>query len=752
MPAIRILFLWHMHQPFYKDLATLRYRLPWVRLHALKDYYGMVKLLEEFPGVHQTFNLVPSLLVQLEDHARGTAHDPLFEVVAKPAADLTQEERSLAVQYLFQANVANLIARHPRYFELYQVYSAYPHHPEEAARRFTTQDFADLQILSQLAWFDESFLQDPELAALIGKGRDFDRDDQRLMIQRQQQILASVIPAYRQAAGDRRIEISTSPFYHPILPLLCDTGLGAVSSPGLTSPSRRFAYPEDAAEQLSRGLALHERIFGLRPAGVWPSEGAVSDEVLAIAHRLGVQWMATGEGVLGRTLGTQFRRQEEAVLTAAGAGTLYDLYRYRTDEASMYLLFRDQALSDLIGFVYSGMPAKEAALHFIQRLKKSAQPVLDAGKDAIVPIILDGENAWEYFPASGRDFLRHLYATLQSDPVLEPLTVSEAIARHPSTGFAPLERITPGSWIDANFNIWIGAEEDNLAWDHLTAARDHYAERAPHVPREKRELAYEELLIAEGSDWNWWYGPEHSTANDSDFDDLYRKHLTNVYHALGVSPPDVLAQRIRRLTQPTRLVPQTAYIHPRVDGEPVGFFDWFGAARCQADGRGASMHGRRVFLESAYAGINERYLFGRLDFMPWMKTSTAHGRPHLRGEHEILQSIECLDREGRRREPPVTLRIHVRHGEKESWMLEPGDDPRLMAHRPDLLVQLGSVLETRIALDFLQARIGDTLRVRFSLWHHKLPVDALPGEGALVVRVLTEARLAEWAEREEWKA
>src|SRR5260221_431334 len=249
MPTLRVILLWHQHQPFYKDLVSGEYRLPWVRLHALKDYYGMVKLLDEFPNVHQNFNLVPSLMVQIQDYVEGTAQDPFLRVLAK------------------------------------------------------------------------------------------------------------VLPAYGAAAKTGSIEISATPFYHPILPLVCDTNAGAVSSPGLPLPQSRFRHPEDAREQLSRGLDLHEQVFGMRPKGVWPSEGSVSEEVLAIAHSLGIQWMATDEGVLGRSSGAFFGRDNTGRLPAHLGEKLYNIHRYENGSAQMNLGFRDHTTSDLIGFLYSGMPA-----------------------------------------------------------------------------------------------------------------------------------------------------------------------------------------------------------------------------------------------------------------------------------------------------------------------------------------------------------------------------------------------------------
>src|SRR5580658_3324836 len=232
-PKIRLVLLWHMHQPFYKDMVTGEYRLPWVRLHALKDYYGMVKLLDEFPNVHQTFNLVPSLIAQIQDYVAGTAKDSFLDVATRSAADLTSQERRFALQYLFQANPVHMIGRYPRYRELWERFRGANDSPERAEKCFQAQDFTDLQVLSQIAWFDEFFLEDRDLAALIQKGHGYSLDDQKFVINRERELLGKVLPAHADAAKRGGIEISTSPYYHPILPLVCDTNQGAVSSPGL---------------------------------------------------------------------------------------------------------------------------------------------------------------------------------------------------------------------------------------------------------------------------------------------------------------------------------------------------------------------------------------------------------------------------------------------------------------------------------------------------------------------------------------
>jgi alpha-amylase/alpha-mannosidase (GH57 family) len=749
MPALRVIILWHQHQPFYKDLVTGEYRLPWVRLHALKDYYGMVKLLDEFPNVHQTFNLVPSLITQIQDYVAGTAHDPFLKVAATPAKDLTSNERLFALQYLFQANPVNMIGRYPRYHELWERFRGAGDSAERAEKYFQPQDFADLQVLSQIAWFDEFFLEDPDIAALIQKGRGFSLEDQTYVITRQRTLLGEVLPAHAAAAQQGRIEISTSPFYHPILPLVCDTHMGAISTPGLPLPTNQFRHPEDAREQLRRGLELHQEVFGVRPAGVWPSEGSVSEEVLTIAQSLGVKWMATDEGVLGRSLGINFARDGEGRLPPQTAEKLYTIHRYENGSTEMHLIFRDHTISDLVGFVYSGMPPQDAANHLVHSIKQAAQPVLDQGRDAVVSVILDGENAWEYYPRSGREFLRRFYDTLQREPGIEAVTVSEAIARH--RDFGNLTSLVPGSWINANFNVWIGAPEDNRSWDYLYHARNFYAEAAPRASEAQRDLAFEELLIAEGSDWNWWYGPEHHSANDREFDELYRKHLSNVYQALGATPPDYLAQPISGGQTRPEFTPQTHYIHPHITGEIVRYFEWMGAAVYTADHRAGAMHGKQFLVDSVHAGIDENNLYGRLDF--------AGKLPEM--DFDLVVNVESWAAEAQR--PRRTLRVDVRveSGKTRNWQVTSPDEDSPIATsehaRQEVKIALSKNFEFQVPLASLLATpvAGSTanggriasgpvttlLRLRFSVWQNRLPVDALPLEGWIELRLLSEQEL-----------
>jgi hypothetical protein len=399
--------------------------------------------------------------------------------------------------------------------------------------------------------------------------------------------------------------------------------------------------------------------------------------------------------------------------------------------------------------VYSGMPAQEAAVHLLRNIQEAAQPVLNKGSDVVFPIILDGENAWEYYPQSGREFLRRFYAALESTPGIEAVTVAEAISRH--ANHAPLKTLTPGSWIHANFNVWIGAPEDNRAWDYLGYARDFYAQAASRVTEQQRKLAFEELLIAEGSDWNWWYGPEHHSANDREFDELYREHLSNVYRALGGTPPEYLAQPIIGAAARPAFIPQTAYIHPRIAGDMVRYFEWIGAAMYTADQRSGAMHGRSFLLDSVYAGIDENNLYGRLDFS---------GAPPD-GVFDLVINMESWASDPRPRRS-LRLDASLRGAALEAWKIYRAEEPDqtmdasgLPAHEAKVVLRKN--FEFKLPLSWLLASpvtgserdlkkaavpIATRLRLRFSLWENQLPMDALPLEGWIELYLVGESDLA----------
>jgi alpha-amylase/alpha-mannosidase (GH57 family) len=689
MPQIYLCFLWHMHQPFYKDLVSGEYKLPWTRMHALKDYYGMTRILEEFPHVHQTFNLVPSMLVQVAEYAAGEAADPFLDAALKPAENLTVADRAFILRHSFYSDPHHMIYRYPRYGELYNAWQTQQNTGSRSL--FGAPEFRDLQMWSQLAWFDEEFQEhDAEVREWVQRGRNFTAADQRRMGEKQREIVAQVIPEYRKLAASGQIEISTTPFYHPILPLLCDSNVASMAHPNVSLPPR-FRYPQDARRQLSMAREYITRHFGVAPAGLWPSEGSVSDEVFQIASEAGFEWSATDSGVLNRTLSRQ-----------VGVDGLYRPYRWQQGGRALGVLFRDHFLSDLIGFVYSKMDAGAAAMDFLRRIRENCSGMLAAGRDALVPIILDGENAWEYYDRNGRPFLRELYRRISEDGQMRAVTVSEA--------FKTLEperlgHIFPGSWINANFDVWIGAEEDNQAWTQLLRARETY-DGATAVPEKQRHLAFEELLIAEGSDWCWWYGPEHESVNREEFDQLYRSHLANVYRFLNLMPPEELSRPILRVAvQAVQIAPSGA-ISPVVDGQVTSYFEWMGAGIYRVDERSGSMHGKKFLVKEVQFGSDGANLFVRVDF-------------HQGYEQELLAMEVRFTAIGIDSGRSSELTIAFPRGAAKAEGIE------------SVECALGRVLEIKIPLGSIGVTAGRGVRFQMSIWESGLPMDAVPQQGLI---------------------
>ena len=601
-----VAILWHMHQPYYEDLATGEHVLPWVRMHGLKDYYGMAALMREFPQMKLTFNLVPSLLVQLEAFAEERARDWHLELGLKPADQLSDHDRATMLSEFFHAPRGRMIDPYPRYAELLRT--------RDTGGGYGNQDFLDLQVWHKLAWVDPFYLDtDARVRRLVQKQRGFTEADKAELRVVELEILRRVIPEYRDASARGQIELSTSPFYHPILPLLCDTDIYLKTHPSAGVPRPAFRHPEDAAEQLARARQCHERLFGHLPAGLWPSEGSVSDEAAELAAKAGFQWMATDEAILGRSTGVEFRRDPQGRLERPEP--LYRPYTLQAGAQQIACLFRDHSLSDLIGFVYAGWQAEAAATDFVNRLVDAGRRFSESsgGEEATISIILDGENAWEHFDGGGRPFLRALYRQLSSHRELRPVTMSDAAARPKRT----LTSIFPGSWIDGNFFIWIGHADDLRGWRQLRDARQMFGRVSGTVAPDDREQAFKELLIAEGSDWFWWYGDDHASEHDLEFDELFRRHVRNVYRMLGQpAPEELFGTNITTSQVPAPVVPPVGLLSPVLDGRSTSYFEWLAAGFVKTDAPSGTMTGgehRDCEVRNLLFGFDLQHLYLRLD-------------------------------------------------------------------------------------------------------------------------------------------
>jgi alpha-amylase/alpha-mannosidase (GH57 family) len=720
----RVAFLWHMHQPFYQDLLTGEHVLPWVRLHALKDYWGMVAILREFPRIKATFNLVPSLLVQLEAFAREEARDRHLELGLKPAAALSDEERAFCVEQFFHAHRPRMIDPYPRYRQLFERRAA--NGPGLSARsqasQFSADDLRDLQVWHKLVWLDADYHErDERVRALVARGRGFTEDDKASLRAIELELLRKVIPEYAAAAERGQVELSTSPFYHPILPLLCDTDVYLRTHPQSRMPRQPFRYPEDAAEQLTRAVALHERLFGRRPAGLWPSEGSVSDQMVPLATQAGFKWMATDEEILAKTVRTAFTRTADGHVDQPDI--LYRPYRVGRDAAYVACGFRDHALSDLIGFSYASWSADGAAEDFVQRLAAAGRrySARTGGGEATIFIILDGENAWEYYDGQGRAFLRALYGRLESQPELRTVTMSEACAGATET----LPSIFPGSWINGDFYIWIGHADDHRAWSQLVDARRTLNTASGSASAAALARAREEILIAEGSDWFWWYGDDHSSDHDLEFDELFRRHVRNVYRALDKPVPEELfVTNISTAPHVVRIEPPSGFIHPILDGERTSYFEWVGAGCLDASDTAGAMHqvtDRAPIVTAVEFGVDLRHLYLRVDGTQPMRRHLDAG-VQLRVKFIKPASLQVLlraDRNG------VIARLEDRPGGGD-WQ------PR---ECPGLTAAVAEILELRVPFACLGMRPPETVAFLVSVTREGAEVEHHPRHGPIEVEV-----------------
>jgi len=507
---LNLAFIYHMHQPYYKNLLTQESDLPWVRLHGVKDYLDMVQALDKFPKIKQTFNVVPSLFEQIEDYNNGTVKDKYSELTKKPATELNQQDKEFILQNFFAINKNNVIATFPRYYELY--------FKKQHNREFSTQDYLDLQVCFNLAWVDPSFRQIiPELKKIVLKERFFSETDKQTVLDKQLQILKQIIPAYCAAQQNSQIEISVTPYYHPILPLLCSTNIAKEANKKTALPKIEFAYPLDAKSQIDSAVEFYLQRFGRPPEGMWPSEEAVSEHILPFIIDAGIKWIVADEAILFKSL--KLKKRDTKLL--------YQPHLLKRKKGELNIIFRDRNLSDLIGFSYSNMKELDAVNSFMTHLENINKAFKN--QDILVTIAMDGENAWEFFRNDGHDFLELFYKRISECEFIKTTTISEYLKANPAKRI--IKRLSAGSWIYGEFGKWIGNPYKVKAWEYLAVART-----ALEKIKNPSALALKQIYILEGSDWFWWFGEDP----DGSFDKLFRMHLTNFYKLINLEPPSYL--------------------------------------------------------------------------------------------------------------------------------------------------------------------------------------------------------------------
>jgi ADP-glucose type glycogen/starch synthase len=722
MKPLHVAFVWHMHQPYYKDDLTSTYLLPWVRLRSAKDYYKMPALLDGYPKLRTTFNLVPSLLAQIEDYGKEESVDLFLNLSRRAAGDLSAEEHDFLLRWMRESPRALRVQQSPRYLELAS-------RPADA--QFTTQDVRDLQVWFNLAWCDPVWMEsDPRLAELKRKDRDFTEADKQPLITAQLDMMKKVIPKYRELADRGQAELTFSPYYHPILPLLAHVDSARIANPQIQLPEHHFSHREDAERQIELGLGLFERLLGRRPTGMWPSEMAVGESVVDLVASAGVSWMISDEEILARSMEGRYSRDEH----------LFSPKLLEREGQSLTMVFRDSQISNAIGFDYQRMSSLDAARNLVGRLKRIGEQQGD--RNLLVVIALDGENAWEFYPRDGHDFLNALYTELESTQDVVTTTVTDFIAEHPAE--QQLHHLHTGSWIGASLDTWVGDPEHNVAWDMLAETRAWLEDQSRQRPKDSEQaaLAWREILITEGSDWFWWFSRKHDSGMDPIWDNQFRLHLRNVYKLMGSRAPARLFQPIiKRAPAPERGIPAMT-ISPESRDDAA----WSKAGYFQVGSGFGALHRPAGIVERVYYGNDDEELFFRIDTPRtpaeleaqhidfWLYCS---GKPAGDGTSDIELPLPASAAVDLGFEPAYAVRI-VPRGQGGSVTVAKIVEPSTRGV-VETAWEVPDPCFVAIPFERLGKRAGDTVEMALVVSRDGKDIEVVPPSGSLGVRVPGEA-------------
>ena len=734
MQPVSLAFFWHQHQPYYPNDLTGENEFPWVRLHGTKDYWGMARHIQEVPDFRCTINLVPSLLVQLLKYTDGSGSDRHLDVSRMPADGLSQTDALYLLDHFFMANCDSMIRPSPRYHELFLRRRVGTDSAESALSRFTPREFRDLQVWSNLAWMHPILFEvDSDLRDFRLKGHSYTEADKAWLLDKQAEVLRQIIPMHRKLAEGGQVELTTTPFYHPILPLLWDKRLARQAMPDCELPKHLDSYREDAVEHLRRAVEFHEQLFGEKPRGMWPSEGSVAQEVIGAIADVGIEWIATDEEILVASTGGRVSRDSHG--HQRHPELLYRPWLAADGDKQLQMVFRDKGLSDLIGFQYQRADDVLAAMDLLGRIEAIGQATESAngGRPTLVPIILDGENCWEYYRDGGVTFLRTLYHEAARRGSINPVRIGDHLREHPATD--RIERLFAGSWISHNFAIWIGHHEDRTAWDLLHDAREQLKRaNSDKVPADKLAQAWQELFIAEGSDWFWWYGPEFGSAQDKLFDRMFRTHLQNIYSLLGEPTPANLNEPIKRNGHRRMHTLPSGFLPVKVDGRAT-FFEWISAGIYEAGSeRGTMAQTTEGLIGRIHFGFDKSRFLLRVD------TAGRAREDFQRAEIEELR-IRFVEPEGLELTVSglsddsltVTLNADSPHVDRSLRDRNSGHGvPRLFSAGD---AAIGQIFELSVTLTALEVEPGSVLKFFVEAFSDGQSTDRAPRETTLELTV-----------------
>ncbi len=567
MKKLSLAIYWHMHQPVYEIEGT--YLMPWARLHAVKDYLDMILILERFPKLKLNFDVVPALMDTVVDYTSGK-HDIHSELSVSDVNNMSGEEKAFILNNFFSSKFETMIYRSENYKNLYQKrFSKDICNPDE----FSSQEISDLMALFNLVWIDSvHYNRYPRLQELWDKQYNYSLEDRVEIINIHRKIMEEIIPTYKKYVAEGRVEMTTSAYYHSILPILIDLKASTKSTLTTEGLPSNWGMIEDAKAQIKKALDRVEEIMGIRPKGFWPPELCLGPKTLSILAKEGIEWTISDEGILADSINFDFIRDFKGNLN--DPYHLLKVYEYQTKTAPIDVIFRDRSIANLINFEYAGIDSKMAANDLYGKIKVMQNKLLVSPDDThLLTIALDGENCWENYQNDGNEFLNNIYSLIENDENLETVLITDYIRndKHKKT----LNKIHSGSWIDKTFQYWIGESTKNKAWNYLKETHDvyeNYAKENKDYPN--LQVAYRELMIAEGSDWFWWYGEPNNSGQDYVFDYMYRERLKNVYIALGITPPEYLNESlITKVEMPFKH--PARMITPRMDGLFESYDDWY---------------------------------------------------------------------------------------------------------------------------------------------------------------------------------
>lgn len=607
---LNVAFVWHMHQPYYGNDS---YTFPWVRVHAIKDYADMVAILKDYPHLHLTFNLTPCLLRQIQDHGQGDVEDVYWQMTMKRADTLTPSEKLFIVKRFCNPIWYKRISPYPRYLDLCKrIEFLTTLSPTAAIEILTQQDMLDLQIWFNLSWFDPFWIEtDEKLQSLVNKGRNFKEEDKMVIAQKQKEIIKRIISLYKEARERGQVEVTTSPYYHPILPLLSNINIARLAMPQIVFPMRQFAFPEDVKEQIKMGIDCYQNHFGELPRGLWPPELAVGEDILSMVGGSDISWLISDEGILAKSLGIEISRH--GIGHVNEPKVLYRAYRIERKGFSLAIVFRDRVLSDLISFTYSSWSPEDAARDLVRRLNHIQTALGDKSSEHLVTIALDGENCWEFYENDGHQFLHTLYGLLEKSQTLRTVTISEYLAENPPK--EELSWLYTGSWIGANLRDWIGDPMQAKAWDILSETRSFLSRFKEHRSKKCEEtwkMSLNEVYIAEGSDWFWWFSDLHRSEFNDIWDSQFRQHLRRVYKLLDKPVPHDLFRPIREKPSLSPVVYPLGSICPEIDGK-VTDNEWIFAGYYDFSTLMGTQSWTEKVIERVYYGWDYENLYLRMD-------------------------------------------------------------------------------------------------------------------------------------------